>query len=112
MDLPADLVAELPDGLLAALELRCFAPDSSDARALGERLGAHVVSYARHRHKVGPGRVELCRTLAMAELDEDQVEQLRATEERLDMTLVAYRRPVELRASGASAAAQRPLHST
>ncbi len=97
MNLPDELVAELPDALAGSLKLDCFAPVTGDARNLGARFGVHVVAYRPEHRLAAPDKVELCRALVMAELDESQLEELRLAENRLGVTLVAYARPIQLR---------------
>ena len=93
MNLPRKLVSELPPEALREIDPDEFAPDSEAARRLGERLGAHVVSYRPGADGRATGRPQLCRMLAGADLDPHQLRDLHQLEQDLGVTLVAYARP-------------------
>lgn len=97
MSLPGKLVAELPSELLEEIDHSCFATPTREMQNLGDRLGVHVVSYLPDEHRPEPGRKELCKHLAMAELEDGQIAELRDVELRTGVRLVAYQRPATLR---------------
>jgi len=96
VNLPAALVDELPAAVRERLHTCCFEPDGPEARELSARFGAHVVTYRREHPPAPPGGVELCRSIAMADLSPDELAALGEVEERVGATLVAYARPVRV----------------
>lgn len=103
---PHDWLASLPSGLRHEVSLSQLIEPGPDLRPrvarLESRLGVNIAIYALTRPEPERPEAHLCRRVEPAVLSGQAVEWLRAAEAAAteQVALVAYARPLELRAGG------------